>query len=251
MNQRIFTASLFCSLVLAAVSAVAGIEQNAMQRIADENKMLQMKEILRKQDVEITFYGKIIDQYGDLIKDANVEIHITQFNPDMDKLFGQVKTVHAQTDAAGIFSVEKEKGRSIYVEGMSKAGYEYLRSQNPTTSFQFAEHGITKPFVADKSSPVIFKLRKQGATAFCLEAKYWDCQITAGESGKTKGYDFISRKPVPNLMSPVLNGETLTCDLMVKATLNTNNATWTVVLSPGGTNEIGRASCRERVFRAV
>ena len=86
--KRIFTASLFCSLVLAAVSAVAGNEQNAVQRIADENKMLQMKEILRKQDVEISFYGKVLDQHNNEVEGATVVIQITQFNPDMDKLFG-------------------------------------------------------------------------------------------------------------------------------------------------------------------
>ena len=229
MNQRILTASLFYSLVLAAVSAVAGNEQNAMQRIADENKMLQMKEIFRKQDVEITFYGKVIDQYGDLIKDSNVEIHITQFNPDMDKLFGQVKTVHVQTDAAGVFSVEKEKGRSIYVEGVSKAGYEYLRSQNPTTSFQFAEHGIPKPFVADISSPVIFKLRKKGETTF----------LVVSPSGN-RSYDDLFRTKGTNCLSQTLDlfawnadakwrhSVTADADLRIEAAFDTEKKNWIV-----------------------
>ncbi len=69
-----------------------------------------------------------------------------------------------------------------------------------------------------------------------METKYWDCQILANESGKTKGYDFIRQVAVHDLLAPALNGEALTCDFMVKATLNTNDATWSVVLSPGDTN---------------
>lgn len=109
-------------------------------------------------------------------------------------------------------------------------------AQNPSLDFQYAEHGNQKSFLAVKQSPVIFHLRKQNDTAFLLETKYWDCQILTNESGKAKGYDFIRQVAVRDLMAPMLNGETLTPDLMVKATLNTNDATWSVVLSPGDTN---------------
>lgn len=194
MNQRSCFATLLCSLILVAVPVVAESERGILQRIADENKMLRMKEIFRKQDVEITFYGKVIDQNGDFIKDANVEIHNTQFNPDMDELFGQVKTVHVQTDATGLFSVENEKGRSVDVEGISKAGYEYLRAQNPATSFEFSKDTFPKPFVADRSSPVIFKLRKKGEATF----------LVVSPNGNRSSDDLIRTKGT-NCMSQTLD----------------------------------------------
>ena len=113
MNQRICFATLLCSLIIVAVPAMAESERGILQRIADEKKMLRMREIFRRQDAEILFYGRIVDQSNASVEGADVDIQITQFNPDMDKLFGQVKTVHVQTDAAGLFTVEKEKGRSI------------------------------------------------------------------------------------------------------------------------------------------
>lgn len=235
MTQRIYAATLLCSLILAVVPSMAESEYEAIQRKADEEKMLRMKEVLQKQDVEISFYGKVMDQNDAPVEGASVNAHITYFSPDEKKLFGATKSIQRIADDWGLFSVEKERGRSLYVDSISKEGYEnapLLSAQ----SFQFFEHGNQKPFIADRTSPVIFRLRKQGSPTLCLETKYWDCQISASESGKTKGYDFILQVAVRDLMAPVFNGEALTCDLMVKATLNTNDATWSVVLSPGDTN---------------
>lgn len=236
MSIRIHAVTVFCFLVIAAVHSMAESEREAIERKADETKMLRMKEILRKQDVDISFFGKVVDQNNIPVEGANVELQITQFSPDMEKLFGQTKSIIIKTDSAGWFSVENEKGRSVYIKGASKQGYEYVMSQNTDISFQYAEHGNQKPFVADKKMPVVFRLRKQGGTAFCLEVKYWDCQISTSESSRTKGYDFVRKEPVRDLTKPVLNGEPLTCDLQIKATFNTNDATWSVVLSPGNTN---------------
>ncbi len=228
---------LVCLMMLISVSAMAdNNDLSPSEREGAEIKMLRIKEALQKQDVNISFYGQVLDQNGVPVEGASVAIHIVHFIPDADKLFGESKSITVKTDNTGIFSVEKEIGRSLHVQGISMSGYEYVVAQNPNLDFQYAEHGNQKPFLAVKQSPVIFHLRKQNATAFLLETKYWDCQILANESGKTKGYDFISQVAVRDLMAPVLNGEALTPDLMVKATLNTNDATWSVVLSPGDTN---------------
>lgn len=233
-NNGIF---LVCLVVLISVSATANnSDLSSVEREGAEKKMSRMKEILRKRDVDISFYGRVVDQNGEPIVSANVEIQITQFNPDPEKLFGQVKSLVVATDNIGGFSIEEERGRDIYVKNISKSGYEYAMAQNRSSFQYFEESGHPKPFVADKTTPVLFRLRKQGDTAFLLENKYCECQISVNESGKTKGYDFIHQKQIRNLETSVLNGETLTCDLRIKATFNTNNATWIVVLSSGSTN---------------
>lgn len=238
MTQRTYAIGLICALVVAAVSVIAENDRAAVDRKAEENKMLRMKEVFRKQDVDIVFFGKVLDQYNMPVEGAVVDIQITQFSPDMDKLFGKVKSVNVQTDAAGSFLLEGEKGRSIYVKEVSRTGYEYIRLQNTNNAFEYSvrEGVIQRPFTPAKDSPVIFRLRKQSETAFCLGVKYWDAHVYAKDSGKPKGYDFIRQEPLRDLATPVLNGEALVGDLQVKATFNTNDATWAVVLSPVNTN---------------
>lgn len=236
MSLRNYAVTLLCALIFAAHSSVAETEQEAMQRKGDEDKMLRMKEILRSADVDISFSGKVLDQNNIPIEGANVELQVTQFSPDIKRLFGQTKSIVIQTDSAGHFSLEREKGRSIYIKSITKSGYDAALLTDQKRSFQYAEHGNLRPFVADQNSPVAFSMRKQGSTTFCLENRYLDCQISVSESGKAKGYDFIHQQQVRDLTTPILNGETLTCDLLVKATFNTNDATWSVILSPNDTN---------------
>ncbi len=200
--------------------------------------MLRMKEVLRKQDMDIVFYGKVLDQYNMPVEGASVDIQITQFSPAMDELFGKAKSVNIQTDVAGSFVLKGEKGRSVYIKGVSKTGYEYIRSQNGNNAFVYSvrEGVIQRPFTPAKDSPVIFRLRKQGEPTFCLEVRYWDSQVLMKDSGRLRGYDFIRQEPLRDLAKPVLNDEVLVCDLQVKATLNTNDIMWTVILSPGDTD---------------
>jgi len=229
MNQRICFATLLCLFILVAVPVMAESERDILQRIADRNKMLRMKEIFKRQDAEILFYGRLVDQSNASVEGAVVDIQITQFNPDMDKLFGQVKTVHVQTDATGMFSVEKEKGRSIYVKGVSKAGYEYLMEQNPTTSFQFAEHGVQKPFVADKNAPVVFKLRKKGPTTFLIVSPSGNRppgQLfrTKGTNGLTQPLDLLTWISGPGWK----HCATSNADLRIDATFDAEQKSWAV-----------------------
>ena len=198
--------------------------------------MLRMKEALQKQDAQISFFGKVVDQNNTPVAGASVRLHIIHFSPDMEKLFGASKALECTTDGHGLFSVEQKTGRSLYVDSIAKEGYEGSALLNTRRSFQYSTRGDQKPFVADRKSPVIFQLRKQGGASFCLAVNYWDCQVSMKESGNPKGYDFIRQEPLRDLAKPVLNGEALVCDLQVKAMLNTNDATWAVVMSPGNTS---------------
>ena len=235
MKQRTYSVGFLCSLILAA-SAFAQSDRTAVDRKADEDKMLRMKEALQKQDAHISFFGKVVDQNNTPVTGASVHLHIIHFSPDMEKLFGASKPLECTTDDRGLFSVEKEIGRSLYVDSIAKDGYDGSALLNTQRNFQFSARGDQKPFVANRKSPAIFQLRKQGGASFCLEVKYWDCQVSRKDSGKPKGYDFIRQEPLRDLAKPVLSGEALVCDLQVKATVNANDTTWTAVLSPGNTN---------------
>jgi hypothetical protein len=201
-----------------------------------EDKMDRMKAAFLKQDVGVTFFGRVLDDHDAPVEGASINADIIHFSPDPDKLFGESKVVERTSDANGFFSVEHEKGRSLYINSISKEGYDGSMLLKQERSFQYAEHGSQKPFVADRKSPVVFRIRNQGGVAFLLRTTDWSCQLSASESGSVKGYDFIRQMPARGLAKPFFDGEPLTSDLQVKATFNTNDATWTVVLSSGTTN---------------
>ncbi len=194
-----------------------------------------MKEMLKNRDTDIYFWGKALDDKNEPVDGVKVTAHIIKFSPDGEKLFGETKSIKRITGIDGSFSVEKEKGRSLYIDNISKDNYEDMTLKS-SRNFQYFKHGNDKQFIADRASPIIFRLRKQGETVFCLESKYLNCQTSTNESGKIKGFDFIREEAVRDIADLMLNGEPLTCDIKVKAILNINSATWTVTLSPGDTN---------------
>ncbi len=79
-------------------------------------------------------------------------------------------------------------------------------------------------------------LRKKGEEAVLLEEPVIKFQIPGPYSGKAIGYDFIQSGRIRDVANPAGDDAARVCDLQVKATFKTNDATWTVVLSPGNTN---------------
>ena len=61
-------------------------------------------------------------------------------------------------------------------------------------------------------------------------------ELRTPASGWTLGYDFISHHRLDDIKRLVFNYQPVFPDLKLKATFNTNDATWTVALSPGNTN---------------
>ena len=236
MTKRMCAVCLLGLFALTTCASVAESKREAVVRQADEEKMLQMKDALQRQDAKISFFGKVMDQQNAPVQGATVSVHVTYFSPDAEKLFGATKAIQRITDGQGSFSVEEEKGRSLYIDSIILEGYEIATLVNTQRSFKYYEHGDTKPFIADRTSPVVFRLRKQGNIIFCLETKYWHCQISTSETGIAKGYDFVQQEPVCDLTKTSLSGKPLACDLLLRATFSTNDASWTIVLSPGTTN---------------
>ena len=125
-------------------------------------------------------------------------------------------------------------GRSLYVKTIRKEGYAFSSKQYPIEGYRYA--GESQNFKPDQANPIIFRVRKTGATAFLLQARSVDFQFRVAESGKVIGYDFVQRGSIRNVANPTGDDAARVCDLKVKATFNTNDATWTAILSPGNTN---------------
>jgi len=233
MKTRNVFLSLAVSLLISAISSCGA--GDCIPAWAQE-KLKQAQ----SNETPIEFYGRVIDQFNEPVGGAEVKAHVQQVGilyvwepPPVNYL--------VKTDTQGRFVIPPKgtkvtKGLSLHFDDISRDGYELARDENFHRSYEYAKGNRTQ-FVPDKSSPVVFHMRKKGANpAFLFEEASLKFQVAATESGKAIGYDFVQRGRIRDVANPAGDDAALVCDLQVKATFNTNDATWTVVLSPGDTN---------------
>jgi hypothetical protein len=117
------------------------------------------------KDVEIVFYGKVVDQYYQPV--AGAEVHADIFRSQADK---NIKTpsTKVKTDKKGLFTI-KGKGLSIFIAGIGVDGYEFLSHKNPDRSFEYSSAYRNASFVPDQTAPLIFRMQKiKGEPAYLI-----------------------------------------------------------------------------------
>jgi len=127
-----------------------------------------MREDVKKRDVPITFVGKVIDQYGLPVVNADVEIHLHHFSLTAE-YYEDIQDIHIKSDKNGAINLRNKKGNSIYIETIKCDGYEYNRNENPDDSFSYWDEFSERAIVPDKTNPVIFRLRKKGEPTYLIE----------------------------------------------------------------------------------
>jgi hypothetical protein len=225
---------ILCFCFIAVVAHAEETDYERIEREASEKHMNRMKEELELMDVDIRFYGKVVDQYNNPVESADIVFYVTQFNPDMEKWFSETKYMQARTDTQGCFSVIGEKASDLYIKQIKKESYEFSLSQNPVRGYVYS--GVQNPFVPDSTNPIVFHMRKMGETTFLIQEKYLKLCLYINKSIMTKGIDLIKRIKIDDFSKLMFNGEKLVCDLKMTATFNTRTMVWSVVLSPGDTN---------------
>lgn len=139
-------------------------------RAEDAAVSAAMEKAAKELDVPVSFYGKVLDQYGEPVEGALVELHLTHYDPVNAPrgYFSAVKTILVSTDGVGLFVVANERGSGLSVNTISKADYEFVRSQNKNSGFAYIRL-YNDRHIPDKAKPVLFHLRKMGATTFLLK----------------------------------------------------------------------------------
>jgi hypothetical protein len=135
------------------------------------------------------------------------------------------------------YGVSKLKGRYLYFKEISRDGYgsDWYNGNNGSFSFSLSNSQRFRP---DPQHPVVFHLRKKLLSpVFLFQEVALQLELRTPASGWTLGYDFISHHRLDNIKERVFNYyQPVFPDLTLKATFNTNAATWTVVLTPGNPN---------------
>jgi hypothetical protein len=197
-----------------------------------------LRQYVQGKETDISFHGEVLDQDGNPVTDATVELSLTHFSA-LSEGFRAMSPISMTTSETGAFVVEGKRGISLSIQAISKEGYEYRRDQNPQTSFEYWP-GLTKPFVPDRNNPVVFRLRKRSETTFLITGGGLGHRFSVRETTGTAearmqalGYDFMRKFPIADLNRPVLNREPLHPDLLVIASYNEQTTSWTIVLAPG------------------
>ena len=115
----------------------------------------------------ITFYGKVVDENGNAVEHAKVQISIH------DHLYGGNSKIEKTTDPKGCFEVSGQGlGLGVMV---SKVGY--YTFEKSRGSFGYARGAGTGRPHADRNDPAIFILRQMGATEPLIEIANRDISI--------------------------------------------------------------------------
>lgn len=158
-NQRtISSLTLFAFVVMS--SAVVADEREDQERLSAENKQALMRQTLQSRDLPITFHGKIVDQSGQPVEDAEITVHVVQYNPSAEDLFGRVKVIATTSKQDGSFLISGERGREAYVHAVTKTGYASLSVLDRQRLFSPAPNAPAGMPTA--AHPATFVVRKIG-----------------------------------------------------------------------------------------
>lgn len=133
-------------------------------------------------DVPITFYGKVVDQHGAAVEEAQVFARVRSST-------GLTKLAFI-TDAEGRFEFADIPGRSLFVHAIAKKGYEYPRDDRNSRASSWHPSGQNAP-VPDRRAPVVFHIRRRGETTFLLRSQR---QATFTRPAQTKGFDLVQKR---------------------------------------------------------
>lgn len=206
----------------------------------DKEKVQRKLEQWKSGEGDILFYGKVIDQTGASVPGVTIGIDVPEQTGYMQRASRKQTTV---TDQNGRFEVSPKtyglsqmKGSFLFIESITKDGYESVRDSSSRMSFIYRGGDVDR-HVPQKEHPVVFQIRKKEALpSFLVEGDVVELEERNRDAVKPLAWDFIRRHRIKDTQSLVYDGEPVFPDLQVKATFNTNDATWTAILSPGNTN---------------
>jgi hypothetical protein len=134
----------------------------------------------------ITFYGKVIDQNGGAVSNANVTYGT------IDKFDADGSHFESKSDANGYFSISGIKGAVLTV-GVWKDGYYSIDSKSDAAFAYGVGPDATRKEPPTRENPALFILQKQGLTEPLIRAG--GGQIDVPRTGQPLNIDLTTGKP--------------------------------------------------------
>lgn len=146
------------------------------QNATPENAAVELRSKLKKEYLEgkkkdplfdwkrpIQFYGRVVDQNGDPLKDAEIRLQWSDLSSN------GATEIKCFSDEGGGFSIHGIHGKGISVRPQ-KPGYSLIESSNDL-SFEYADPYLDWYHIPNPSKPVVFTLFKHGKPDRLVYAK--------------------------------------------------------------------------------
>lgn len=144
----------------AFVVCAANMDRKTQEQLADQKKAKRMNEFSKSRDVDMNFYGKVVDQSSSPVADAHVEIDINRYDSSPTYFFRGISHIDRATDKDGTFKINAIRGSNVFIKNISKKEYEFVYTMNPKCGFSYDKY-LGNLHVPDPNKPVIFILRKK------------------------------------------------------------------------------------------
>jgi hypothetical protein len=209
---------------------------------------MQIGLMVKSFDTSIDFFGQVVDQHGDPVEGARIAVGIRHFSLIGTYFMGSTK-LEVATDQGGFFEISGYRGSDLFIDGISKDGFEYILSQNRESFFDYGR-SVERPFIPDENDPVIFRLRKKhlGRTFLFLN-RDWGIGVNRDGSGEDRAFDLVEQKRTRPANSPPREKWSALCDLRYRATFDEDSGEWEVVFSTCGTGS-GIFASDEKLYEA-
>jgi len=142
-----------------AFATVASSPVNEAAIVTPSSREEKIFQAIEATNVPIKFWGKIIDQDGNSVSDADVkyEYSIEHGNlsgvawSDQERRAGEISS-----DSDGLFVIQGLRGHALTILALRKAGYQF-RSKG-AMSFDFYGSTASGRFIPDRQRPIIFTM---------------------------------------------------------------------------------------------
>jgi hypothetical protein len=137
----------------------------------EQGQVLWWREELKKMNVPISFWGRVVDENGQGVSEAEVRGEIVEYT---STCVGskRVNEVVGMTDAGGRFELKCAAGARLSIESIERQGYEFMPGASKVSIFCYTPGQGGVVFVPNKEEPVAFHVRKKGVTALLLHSMF-------------------------------------------------------------------------------
>lgn len=119
---------------------------------------------IRENNTETLFFGRVVDQNGESVPNAMVSGYIRHWRKSMAYIDADIVRFSKNTDSDGKFEIRDVKGDGVFLDSISRTGYQFVKPNNPKLPSVFGT----------KETPAVFKLWKFGKKEpLVIKTKRW------------------------------------------------------------------------------
>jgi hypothetical protein len=137
--------------------------QPVKKEVTHEEKLQTINKWEDQREIDLTFYGKVLDQNSQPVIGAAIKALVVSYRPALPgtPLHPQ-EYLEVVTDNGGGFSIHAGRTRMFHIDSITKEGYELAAAPNGSYSYD-VDRSNPQRFSPDPNKPVVFRMWKKGS----------------------------------------------------------------------------------------